>query len=165
MKILLKKIIMLLGSLLLAACAGGIVQLPHKYDLGGQLEQVDKISRYTSLTDWEMVDTQSLIIETGSNTYYLLILKFPAPELISHTGIIISTSGSVVRAGFDEVIVYNGVYLKNSYLIERIFMIKGIEQMRTIRDQLTGEKDTQHKDNNDGKPDKPGLSIDGAIEI
>jgi hypothetical protein len=71
----------------------------------------------------------------------------------------------MIRAGMDDVIFYNGGHMKQSYPIDRIYRIKGTEQMRTIRDQLTGETTGGQKEDNTANPVKPGLSGDKGVDI
>jgi len=164
MRIFIKIFLAVLSSMLISACVGGMIELPKKYALDGQLEQVSRIYKFR-IMDWERVDNQSLIIETSPSSYYLLILKIPSPELIFRNRIRISSTGSMIRAGLDEVIISNSANMKFSYPIDRIYRIKGRDQMRTIRDQLTGETDAREKDNKTGTSVKPRLLNDKGAEI
>jgi hypothetical protein len=149
----------LIGSLLIASCAGGMIQVPQKYALDGQLEQVRSFYKQR-IMDWETVDNQSLIIETSPGNYYLIVLKIRAPELVFRNRIRFSSTGSMIRAGLDDVIISNGAHMRSSYPIERIYRIKGSEKMRAIRDQLTGEKDKETE-----SPIKNRVMSDGVTEI
>jgi len=159
-----KFLLVFIPFMLISACAGGIIQLPQKYALDGQLEQVKSIYKYGRILDWESVDNQSFIIEITPGDYYLLILKMPSPELLFLNNIRISSNFGMIRAGWDEVIVYNGAHMRSTYFIDRIYKIKGSQQMRAIRDQLTGKKDTPQK-NNKGNSTKPGLPNNKGAEI
>jgi hypothetical protein len=143
MKASLKILFVLSALLILSSCAGGTIKLNEKYILDNQLEQVDKIYKYI-LTDWDRIDSQSFILEAGPGKYYLIILKIPALELPFKNGISISTTGDSIRAGLDELIIYNSG-LESSYPIDRIYKFKDTQQMRAIRDQLTGKTGTQNK--------------------
>ena len=163
MRILKNNFIILTALILISGCAAGTIKIPEKYALEGQLEQVNSFYRQR-IIDWERVDNQSLIIETSPGTYYLLVLKIPSQELVFRNRIILSSTGSMIRAGLDDLIIYTA-RMKVSYPIERIFKIKGREQMQTVRDQLTGKKDNAQK--NAGtetpakskSPDKNGQEI------
>jgi|WetSurMetagenome_2_1015567.scaffolds.fasta_scaffold17555_2 hypothetical protein len=149
-----KNILFILTSLILiSGCAAGNIQVPEKYALDGQLEQVNSIYKY-KITDWEKVDNQSLIIEAGPGSYYLLVLKIPSHELIFRNSISLSSTGSMIRAGLDDLIIYSA-HMRVKYPIERIFKIKGRDQMFAIKDQLTTRKDEGHKDALTSRPDKP----------
>jgi len=140
MKILVKLFLLFISSLLITACATtGKIQVPEKYALGNKLEQVNKIYR-TRIMNWEEVDKQSLFIETAPSEYYLIVLMIPSPELIFRNRISITHTGSMIRAGLDSVMVFNGTHVRGSYPIDRIYRVKGAEQMRTVRDQLTSGK-------------------------
>jgi hypothetical protein len=141
--------------ILISGCAGGNIQVPEKYALGGQLEQVHSIYRQR-IMDWEKVDNQSLIIQTSPGTYYLLVLKIPSHELVFRNSIRFSSTGSMIRAGLDDLIIYSA-HMRVSYPIDRIFKIKGQKQMLAIKDQLTAKKDGGQKDARTGNPEKPAL--------
>jgi hypothetical protein len=145
--------------IMISGCAGGTIQMPQKYALEGQLEQVKTIYKYR-IIEWEKVDNQSLIIETGPSDYYLLVLKIPSPELVFRNRIGLSSTGNMVRAGLDDLIIYNGAHMRSTYPIDRIFRIKGREQMRAVRDQLTGSKDIPKK-----SPAKPRSMKNEGAEI
>ena len=163
MRILKNNFIILTALILISGCAAGTIKIPEKYALEGQLEQVNSFYRQR-IIDWERVDNQSLIIETSPGTYYLLVLKIPSQELVFRNRIILSSTGSMIRAGLDDLIIYTA-HMKVSYPIERIFKIKGREQMQTVKDQLTGKKNNAQK--NAGtetpakskSPDKKGREI------
>ena len=150
--------------LIVSACAAGNIQIPEKYALDTQLEQIKSIYKY-GITDWERVDNQSLILERGPGDYYLLVLKIPAPELPFRTRIRLSSTGDMIRAGMDDVIFYNGAHMKQSYPIDRIYRIDGTEQMRAIRDQLTGKASGDEEDKT-AQPVRRGLSNGkGGVDI
>jgi hypothetical protein len=153
MKSLLRLYIVLPGLLFIQACAGGMIQIPQKYALDGQLEQVKMINRQR-IMQWDVVDNQSLIIETGPGNYYLLVLSIPSPELVFRHAIRISTTGSMIRAGLDDVIVYVSSHMKSSYPIDRIYRIRGTAQMRAIKDQLTVKKGIDQKKPDAGSSNK-----------
>jgi hypothetical protein len=164
MKTLIKMLLVFICSLIIEACAEGMTQMPQKYALDGQLEQVSEIYGYTVM-DWVAVDNQSFIIQKSTSEYYLLVLKTPSPELTVGNRLVISSKSGTIRAGLDEVTIYSGEYIKNSHTIERIYKIKGREQMSAIREQLTGKKYNRERDNNTRKSVKPKLSIDQGVEI
>jgi hypothetical protein len=122
-----------------SAPAAGI-QIPAKYDLGTQLEEVKSFWR-TRINDWEAVDNQSLIIQTSPGTYYLLVLSVPSQSLpMEMNKIRITNSGSTIKEGLDSVIVPTGGHMRDKVPIERIYKLKDKEQMAAIRQQLQGEK-------------------------
>jgi hypothetical protein len=140
----LKNVFFLMILMMISGCAAGTIQMPGKYALEGQLDQVKTIYKYT-ITEWEKVDNQSLIIETSPGDYYLLVLKIPSRELVFQNRIGLSSTGSMVRAGLDDLIIYNDAHMRSTYPIDRIFRIKGREQMRAVRDQLTGNNKIPEK--------------------
>jgi len=146
--------------LTVSACAIGPIQVPEKYALDGQLEQVKSIFKY-GITDWEEVDTQSLILQKGPGEYYLLVLKIPAPELPFLNRIKLTATGDMIRAGMDDVVLYNISHIRQSYPIDKIYRFKDSEQMRIYRDRLTGEEDDQKT----ALPAKPALTGKNRVEI
>jgi hypothetical protein len=139
-KILTTLFTLVLSMFLATAAPAGKIQIPEKYDLGKQLEQVHDFWR-TRIIDWEAVDNQSLIIETSPGTYYLLILTVPSYSLpMDMNRIRITNSGSTIREGVDSVIVPTGGHMSDKVPIERIYKLKDREQMTAITKQLQGEK-------------------------
>jgi len=164
MKNLTKILIVVISILVIAACAAGTIQIPEKYSLDMQLQQITSIYKY-GITDWEEIDNQSLILEKGPGDYYLLVLKIPAPELPFRTRIKLSSTGDMIRAGLDDVIFFNGAHMKQSYPIDRIYRIDGTQQMRAIRDQLTGKSAGDQNEDKTANPAKPVLSGSRGVEI
>jgi hypothetical protein len=156
-------LIILIVMILMSGCAAVTIQLPQKYALENQLERVDWIYKQR-IRDWEKVDNQSLIIEMTPGVYYLMVLKIPSHELVFQNRISLSSSGSRIIAGFDDLITYNAA-MRIRYPIEKIFKIRGRTQMQAIRDQLTSGKDQDHKNAGAGKPAKPGLSYKDSQAI
>lgn len=127
-------------SLILSSCATAPMTLPEKYSLDDQLEKVTGINSFRVM-EWYEVDQQSLILKTGFNEYYLLVLNMPCHELLFTYRIGVTSSASMIQAGFDSVILYYPGSPRISYKIERIYRIKGNEQMRSIKEQLKPNSD------------------------
>jgi hypothetical protein len=106
----------------------------EKYDLDDQLERVNEIYKYR-LDSWQTVDRQSLIVQTGPSDYYLIILRRPSNEILFSESISISTSGSSVRSGFDQVTILEAD-MDYGYLISKIYKLKDSQQAREIKKQL-----------------------------
>jgi hypothetical protein len=127
-------------ALFVLACATGGIDLPEKYNLDNQLESVSYISKYQGYTSWDAIDNQSFILQTSPSSYYLLILQIPATELRFSESIRISSSGSRVRAGMDTVTLLGRSIKGPPYMIEKIYRLKGREQVQTIREQIRALK-------------------------
>jgi len=127
-------------ALFVASCATGGIELPEKYVLDDQLESVPDISKYQGYTSWDAVDSQSLILQTSPSNYYLIVLQTRASELRFSEAIRISSSGSRVRAGMDTVTVLRRSVKGPPYRIEKIYRLKGREQVQTIREQIRAAK-------------------------
>jgi len=143
-KILTMLSILVFAVFLSASAPASAIQVPDKYNLGNQLEQVHKFWR-TRIIDWEAIDTQSLVIETSPSHYYLLVLSIPSYDLpMKMNRIGITNSGSSIREGIDSVIVSGAAHYRNTYPIERIYKIDGSKEMRAIINQLQGQKTETH---------------------
>jgi hypothetical protein len=143
-KILTVLLALVLSMFLTTSSPAGTIQIPAKYDLGKQLEQVHKFWS-TRIIDWEDIDNQSLVIETSPGHYYLLVLTIPSYNLpMKMNRIGITNSGSMIREGLDSVIVSNGAYGRDRYPIDRIYKIEGTAEMRAVIKQLQGENGETH---------------------
>jgi len=138
MKRLIFAMVVMVVALMFSACGGTkSFKMDEKYNLDDQLEAVTEIHKYT-MKGWEKMDPQSLVLQTGASTYYLLVLVRPSPELMFAEHIEISSTGSAVKPGYDRVTVYqSGTPV--DYVIDRIYKFKDYEQVKEIRAQLTGK--------------------------
>jgi hypothetical protein len=125
----------LLVLLLISSCTTGRIKLPEKYIMDDQYELVSHISNY-KLMNWEKVDKQSFILQTSPSDYYLIVLQVPAPDLMFTEFISISSSASRVQTGLDSVTLLDRPIKDPPYTIERIYKIKGREQVRNIKAQI-----------------------------
>lgn len=122
----------------LAACATVQVDTSEKYNLDNQLESVTEITKF-NMMGWEHVDRMSFILQTTPSDYYLFVLNHPSDELPFAENIHISSTGSFVKPGYNNVTVY-GVNSTEKYVINKIYKFKDYEQVKEIRKQITGEK-------------------------
>ena len=121
--------------ILFSACATTTQHgLPAKYDLGNELKQVDQINTFT-LSSWEEVDNQSIILETSRHKYYLLILRDPIVGRLPSLTLGISTTISSITAGFDKSFS-NETGVTQYYYIDKIYELKDREQAELIKKQL-----------------------------
>jgi len=111
--------------------------IPEKYNLDDQMENVPGISRF-NMMGWERVDTQSFILQTGPNDYYLIILDTKSPTLPSSNTIEISNTGYMVWPGYNNVIV-NDDGFEDTYVINRIYKFKDYDQVKAIKARLCGK--------------------------
>ncbi|MDB9823017.1 DUF6491 family protein [Deltaproteobacteria bacterium] len=135
MRSIIQTIHVLLVILLISACATGTIKLPEKYIMDNQLELVSHISRYHFM-GWDRIDKQSFILQTSPGDYYLIVLQIPADDILFSDSISISSSGSRVQAGLDRVTLLGQTIKHPPYTIERIYRIKGREQVQTIKAQI-----------------------------
>jgi hypothetical protein len=143
-KILTMLLVFVLAVFLSASAPAATINIPDKYNLNNQLEQVHKFWR-VRIMDWEAIDNQSLVIQTSPGLYYLLVLTVPSYELpLKMNRIGISNSGSMIREGLDSVIVSNGAHFRQDYPIERIYKISGSQEMRSIINQLQAKQAETH---------------------
>jgi len=120
--------------IMVVSCATTPTALPEKYNLDNELEAVDQITTFT-VSGWEEVDRQSVILRSSVRDYYLLVLRRPMHTRISGLAIGISSTVSTIRPGFDRIYVkdYAG---KQHYVIEKIYKIEGRVQAKEIKERL-----------------------------
>lgn len=139
MRHILAKMALVLIPFMVFACAGTKSFEPNpKYNLDDQLERVTEIQRY-SMKDWKKVDSQSLILQTGTSNYYLVVLTIPSTELMFSEVITVSSTGAAVKPGFDRVTVYQAREGRD-YVIDKIYKLKDWDQAKAITAQLTGKQ-------------------------
>ena len=123
--------------LTVSACATTPMTDPEKYNLDDQLERVMAIDNF-HMVGWNRVDTQSFILQTNSNEFYLVVLNVPSYQLSFAENITVNTSGSRVRAGNSSVVVY-GENTDNTFLIDKLYKFKDAGQIQTIVEQIRGD--------------------------
>jgi hypothetical protein len=121
-----------------SVCAAATNEIPAKYNLDSQLSKVSEISKYNFMS-WDKVDKQSFVLQTGPSDYYLIVLSSPSDKLFFTESIQISDTNDMVRPGYNNVIA-KGNGFKETYIINRIYKFKDSGQVKTIREQLTGEE-------------------------
>jgi len=80
---------------------------------------------------WTTVDQQSLIMNTTSSDYYLLVFDRPAVNLMATNEISFTLRADLLSAGGDFLELGD-----QRYLIDRIYKIINSEQMNTIINQI-----------------------------
>ena len=139
MKTVMSILTVFLAIFMISACAS--MQKPfeadEKYNLDDQLEMVSEIHKYT-MRDWDKVDRQSFILQTGAGTYYLIVLRRPSTEIMFTESISIKTSSQMVRPGFNSVTVHSSSRTED-YTIHKIYKLNNAQHAREIKAQLTGK--------------------------
>ena len=126
----------MLCALVLTACAGMQEdEDKERYDFEN-LQQVKAIQDYR-LNGWNVIDSQSLVINTGPQTHYLLILQRKLTDLRFAENILISSTAGRVQAKFDTVAT--PIVPQNEVAIERIYKLDNREQVDMVRRQIRGE--------------------------
>ena len=120
----------------LLACASEPVKLNEKY-VFPDLPVVKRILNYR-LQSWNVIDRQSLIVQTGPSRYFLLILQQPNMDLPFSENILISSTAGTVESGLDTVSAAKSPMIKTS--IERIYELRGQEQLKAVRQQIKGDE-------------------------
>lgn len=121
----------------LSACATGPPDTSGKYNLDEQLEPVSEILRY-NLMSWEAIDSRSFILQTAPSQYYLIVVTHPSDQLPFAETISITSTGAVVKPGYDRVTVYGSPHV-DTFVIDRIYKLENREQGTAIKEQLRGE--------------------------
>lgn len=134
MKVMIKVFSVSVLLILVVSCATTPNALPEKYNLDNELESVKQITTFT-VSSWEEVDIQSIILRANVSDYYLLVLRRPMPTRISGLSIGISSSVSSIKPGFDRIFVKD-LAGRQEYVIEKIYKLKGKEQAKEIKERL-----------------------------
>ena len=137
MKEMIKILPILALFVIVISCATAPGSLSEKYNLDDYLESVDQINAL-KISSWESVDNQSVIIKANWNDYYLLVLRRPLPSIIPGLTIGISSevSGiSSITPGYDRIYVKEPAGVEY-YVIEKIYKLKGKEQVKEIKERL-----------------------------
>ena len=134
MKVMIKASSIFVLLIMAVSCATTPTALPEKYNLDEELEVVKQITTFT-VSGWEEVDIQSVILRANVRDYYLLVLRRPMHRRISGMAIGISSSVSSIRAGFDRIYVKD-LSGKQHYVIEKIYKLEGREHAKEIKERL-----------------------------
>jgi hypothetical protein len=134
MKLIIKFSSILVLLIMVVSCATTPYTIPDKYNLDNELEAVDRIYA-PSMTSWQEVDIQSVILRANVTDYYLLVLRRPMYTRFTDFSMGISSTGSYITPGFDRIFVGDAAG-PQYYYIDRIYKLKGKEQAREIRERL-----------------------------
>ena len=118
---------------MVAACATTPANMA-KYDFGDELTEATAISNFR-IKSWESIDYQSLIIITNINDYYLLILQRPTRSLPFSEDIGITITADRARPGYNNIVVADSAGVE-SYIIQKMYKLKGRDQAREIKKRL-----------------------------
>jgi hypothetical protein len=134
MKVMIKVFSVFVLLIIVVSCATTPNALPEKYNLDNELESVKQINAFT-VSGWEEVDIQSVILRANVSDYYLLVLRRPMHTRITALSIGISSTLSSIEPGFDRIYVkdYAG---RQYYVIEKIYKLEGKEQAKEIKERL-----------------------------
>ena len=133
MKALIKISFILISFIMVAACSTGKANMT-KYDFGNELTEATAISNFR-IKSWESIDYQSLIIITNINDYYLLILQRPTRSLPFSEDIGITITADRARPGYNNIVVADSAGVE-SYIIQKMYKLKGRDQAREIKKRL-----------------------------
>ena len=134
MKKIIKASSIFLLFIMVVSCATTPHAIPEKYNLDNEFEAVDQIYA-PSISSWQQVDIQSVIIRANVSDYYLLVLRRPMDTRIMPLSIGVSSSVSNITPGYDRIFVEDTMGLQY-YYIDRIYKLKGKEQVKEIKERL-----------------------------
>jgi len=120
--------------LMIVSCGGRLAVVPDKYNLDDQLENVHNIPSLKMMS-WNIVDNQSLILQTGPCDYFLIVLDSKAPSLSCADSIRISNGFNFISPGYNNVIVNDDGW-EDACQINKIYRLKDFRQAEAIRAQL-----------------------------
>ena len=134
MKMMIKGSSVFVLLIIVLSCATTPRAIPEKYNLDDELEAVDRI--YTpSISSWEEVDIQSIILRANVDDYYLIVLNRPMYTRFPGFSIVISSTVSSITPGYDRIFVGNTPG-PGYFFIEKIYKLKGKEQAKEIKERL-----------------------------
>ena len=134
MKVIIERLSILALFFMVVSCATIPGALPEKYNLGSDLEEVDRISAFKDV-EYKPVDNQSIMLTINWTDYYLLVLRRPIDPMYSNSQIRLSRTTPNITSGIDRVFVGPSGD-PGGYVIERIFKLKGKEQAKEIKERL-----------------------------
>jgi hypothetical protein len=137
MKAILRTVWAITTVLFVSAIALAAEGLPEKYNLDNELTPVTEISKY-NMMGWETVDNQSFVLQTTPSDYYLIVLSSPSDKLVYSENIAITTNNDTVKPGYNNVLV-TGQGFEEKHIINKIYKFKDAEQVKTIKEKLTGK--------------------------
>jgi hypothetical protein len=136
MKTTTKMILISIIFLMTTACATTPFKLADKYNLDNELTETKEIYKFR-VKSWDVVDYQSLIIQTDVNDYYLIVLRRPTRSLPYAENIVITDSFDGIKPGLDNVVVEDSAGVE-SYVIQKIYKLKDRQQVQEIKKRLVG---------------------------
>lgn len=134
MKEMIRVFSILVPLIMFASCATTRGALPEKYNLDNELEEVKQIYTFT-ISSWEEVDIQSVILRANVSDYYLLVLHRPMETRMTGLTIGISSTVSSITSGFDKIYVEHPSGTQY-YIIDKIYKLEGKEQAKEIKERL-----------------------------
>lgn len=137
MKIMMKMLPIIALLIMVTSCVTTTapVVLPEKYNLDSDLTAVNRMSIY-KVTNWDQVDNQSFIITIAGGKKYLIVLDTPLGGMTSNETIDIYGQDSSVISGYTKIFVRYATGTQY-FVIEKIYEISSLEQLKKIREQLS----------------------------
>jgi hypothetical protein len=134
MKMMIKVFFIFTLIIVVLSCAATQSALLEKYNLDNDLEEVKRINTLT-VSSWQEVDIQSVILRAHMSDYYLLVLDRPMDTRITGLTIGISSTVSSITPGFDKIYVEHP-WGRQYYVIDKIYKLEGKEQAEEIKERL-----------------------------
>ncbi len=124
-------------SLVLIGCANTVdnEEAKARYQFP-ELESVSSINNW-KLDGWEVIDQQSLIIQTGPSRYYLFVLSRRHSQLRFAESVLVTSTSGRVRVNFDTVSTPRDPMLKVP--IGAMYKLQGREEVTAIKEKILGE--------------------------
>jgi hypothetical protein len=135
----LQKYCLVLISLIVIACASTTdsEEAMARYQFP-ELESVKSIQNW-KMDGWEVIDGQSLIIQTSPTHFYLFVLSRRNPQLRFAEGILVSSTAGRVQVNFDTVATVREPMFKTP--IAAIYKLDGRAQVTEIKQQIFDDKE------------------------
>jgi hypothetical protein len=131
-----RMILNLITALTITGCATTPLTIEERYSFP-ELEQVTGLT-HPQLMGWEVVDSQSLVIQTGPSQYYLLVLGQRLADLNFAESIIISSTGNRIEAKLDCVEVVQPQCTPGNIpvVIHAIYKLDGRSSVEMVKNRI-----------------------------
>ena len=123
-------------TIFVTGCTANPIIIDQKYTFP-EFEEVSNLSNF-NLMGWEVVDSQSIIIQTGPSEYYLLVLGHRMSDLNFAETIILTSTGNRIEAKFDCVEVVEPTCSPRSIpaVINTIYKLDGQSGVSYVKNKI-----------------------------
>lgn len=107
--------------------------LPERYDFDSEFRALQSTTLLRA-SNWEQVDSQSVMLTANAGRHYLLVLDRPLERMDPSIGFLGNRSN--IQAGRDRIYVGSSAN-RLTYSIEKIYELNGIDEAMKVKEQLS----------------------------